>query len=119
MAILKKNEIHTVTITGYSSDGSGVARIDGLVVFVKGALEGEECRIRLLKVLKNIAYAKIEEIIKPSEHRIAPACPVFGKCGGCDFMHMDYEEELKFKLKKVSDAVSRIGVTATPVAKLH
>lgn len=119
MAILKKNEIHTVTITGYSSDGSGVARIDGLVVFVKGALEGEECRIKLLKVLKNIAYAKIEEMIKPSEHRIAPACPVFGKCGGCDFMHMDYEEELKFKLKKVSDAVSRIGGTATPVAKIH
>ena len=119
MAILKKNEVHTVTITGYSSDGSGVTRIDGLVVFVKGALEGETCRVKLLKVLKNIAYAKIEEIIEPSEHRIAPVCPVFGKCGGCDFMHMDYEEELKFKQKKVSDAVSRLGGTETPVEKIH
>lgn len=119
MENLKKNEIFTVTIDGYSSDGSGVARIDGFVVFVKGALKGEVCRIKLLKVLKNIAYAKIEEIVEPSRHRLSPSCPVFGKCGGCDFLHMDYEEELSLKLGKVSDAIHRLGGADIPVDTIH
>ncbi len=80
-----------------------------MAVFVKGAVRGELCRIKLLKVLKNAAFARIEEILEPSEHRRQPDCPYFGRCGGCDFRHMDYAEELKLKKQRVDDALSRIG----------
>lgn len=72
-------------------------------------MRGELCRIKLLKVMKNAAFARIEELIEPSERRRAPDCPYFGRCGGCDFRHMDYAEELELKKQRVDDALSRIG----------
>ncbi|MCL2401800.1 MAG: 23S rRNA (uracil(1939)-C(5))-methyltransferase RlmD, partial [Oscillospiraceae bacterium] len=109
MPELAKNSEHVVTIEGYNSSGSGVARLDGLVVFVKGALRGEILKIHILKITKGAAFAKIVDVITPSPHRIAPACPNFGKCGGCDFMHMDYAEELALKRQRVEDSLKRIG----------
>ena len=109
MGELLKNSVHIVKIERYSAEGLGVARIAGQVVFVKGAIRGEECKVKILKAGKKMAYAKIEEIITPSEHRVDPLCPVFGKCGGCDLMHMDYEEELYFKRQRVTDALKRLG----------
>ena len=67
-----KNQEYTVTVEGYSGEGAGVARIDGFVVFVSGALRGEVCRILILKVLKSAAFAKVLEVLAPSPHRIAP-----------------------------------------------
>ena len=107
--MLKKNEIYDVTIDGYSSEGMGVARIDGQVVFVHRAVKGERCRVQILKALKNIAYARVLELIEPSAHRMEPDCPHFGRCGGCDLRHIDYEEELSFKRARVQDALTRIG----------
>ena len=66
MPDIKKNERHTVPIGGYTSGGDGVAQIDGHVVFVKGALHGEICEIKILKVTKKLSYAKIEKILTPS-----------------------------------------------------
>jgi 23S rRNA (uracil1939-C5)-methyltransferase len=66
MSDVKKNECHTVTIGGYTAGGDGVAQIDGHVVFVKGALRGETCEIKILKVTKNLSYAKIEKILTAS-----------------------------------------------------
>lgn len=109
MRELLKNDVCTVTVEGYASDGSGVARIDGRVVFVKGGIMGETCAIKILKVTKNVAYAKVEETPVPSEHRVSPACPVFGKCGGCDLLHMDYHEELAMKKQRADDALIRLG----------
>jgi len=119
MDTLLKNSYHTVRIEGYSADGSGVARIGGRVVFIKGAISGELCEVKILKVLKNLAYAKIERIIESSENRTAPVCPNFGKCGGCDFLHMSYEEELSFKKRRVEDAFSRIGGLNLPLSAVH
>ena len=116
--MLTKNTLHTVKITGYTSDGEGIARIDGQVVFVKHAIEGETCEIRILRQAKNIAWAKIEHILTPSPHRLDPACPAFGPCGGCDFLHMRYEEELRLKQQRVSDALTRVGgitVSVSPI----
>ena len=109
MTELVKNDIYTARIEGYSSEGSGVARIGGRAVFVKGALAGEECRIRILKAGKNAVYGKIEELLSPSPERMVPACPVFSACGGCSLQHMTYEEELRFKRRRVDDAFDRIG----------
>ena len=109
MDILKKNQILRVTIDAYSSDVSGVCRVNGLAVFVPGTIVGEEWEIRILKVQANCAYARGERLLLPSPERVDPVCPGFGKCGGCDCRHMRYEEELRFKLTKVNDALQRIG----------
>ena len=109
MAEFKKNEIHEAVVTGYSSEGAGVCRIDGRAVFVKGALVGEKIEVRILKATKTAVYGKIENIITPSESRCEPACTTFRKCGGCATMHMTYEEELRFKKEKVDAAIKRIG----------
>ena len=109
MDILKKNQILRVTIDAYSSDGSGICRVNGLAVFVPGTIVGEKWEIRILKVQANYAYARGEQLLLPSPSRVDPACPAYGKCGGCDCRHMSYGEELRFKLTKVNDALRRIG----------
>jgi len=109
MAGLEKNQLHTVTIEGYSSEGMGIARIDGQVVFVHGAVRGEVCTIRILKVLKQVAFGRVEEVLEASKGRQAPDCPHYPACGGCDFRHLTYEEELLAKRQRVEDALRRIG----------
>jgi 23S rRNA (uracil1939-C5)-methyltransferase len=111
----KKNTVLTVTIEGYTSGGEGVARVDGRAVFVKGALLGEMCQVKVLKDAKNIVYAKLEKVLTPSQERVAPACANFGKCGGCDLLHMTYREELRFKKQRVEDALRRIGGLEVPL----
>jgi len=106
---LQKNQQHTVTIEAYSSEGLGIARIDGQVVFVHGGVRGETCVIHIVKVLKNIAFARVAEFLTPSPVRIAPDCPHYAACGGCQLRHITYEEELEAKRQKVEDALRRIG----------
>ena len=106
---LAKNQEHTVTIEGYGEGGMGVARIDGRVVFVHGALRGEKCRVLILKTLKSVAFAKVLEVIKPSGARVESDCPYFPRCGGCTYRHMDYAEELALKRRRVQDNLARIG----------
>ena len=94
MAAVEKNNIYTARIEGYSSEGLGIARIDGQVVFVHGAVRGELCRVLVMKVLKNAAFGKVTELLEPSPERREPDCPYYGRCGGCDFRHLSYREEL-------------------------
>ena len=119
MTELKKNMIIPVEIEGYTSEGYGVAKPNGHVVFIKGALQGEICQIKILKAGKNVSYGKIESIIHPSPHRVEPSCPSFGKCGGCSLLHMDYNEELGYKKQVVENALLRIGKTDIPVSAIH
>jgi len=109
MNTLMKNQIHTVTIDGYTSEAYGVCRIDGRAVFVPRALAGEIWRIRIVKVTETAVYARGEELLSASPARRDPACPYFGKCGGCDTWHMSYDEELRFKLERVNNALTHIG----------
>ena len=109
MNTLKKNQIHTVTIDGYTSEAYGVCRLEGRAVFVPRALKGETWRIRIVKVTDTVVYARGEELLVSSPARRDPACPYFGKCGGCDAWHMSYDEELRFKLERVNNALTRIG----------
>ena len=80
--MLRKNDIYPVTITGYNADGLGVCRVDGQVVFVAGALDGEKLDVRIVKVQARHAYGRIERLIEASPHRIEPDCPELEKCGG-------------------------------------
>ena len=115
---LAKNQEHTVTIEGYGEGGMGVARIDGRVVFVHGALRGEKCRVLILKTLKSVAFAKVLEVIEPSSERITPDCPYFPRCGGCTYRHIRYEEELRLKKQRVQDNLSRIGGSDVTVEEI-
>ncbi|MDY4953973.1 MAG: 23S rRNA (uracil(1939)-C(5))-methyltransferase RlmD, partial [Candidatus Onthomonas sp.] len=109
MPKLEKNSVHTVTIDSYSSTGQGIARLDGMAVFVRGALRGERCRISLMKVGKTCAWARVLDVLTPSPARIVPDCPYYPTCGGCAMRHMTYEEELECKRQRVNDALQRIG----------
>ena len=106
---LQKNKIYRAEIVDYTADGSGVARIDGMAVFVPRAAVGDQCDIRIVKVNRNMAFGRLERCIIPSRDRIEPACPVAEKCGGCCFQHISYEAELRAKEKKVADALRRLG----------
>ena len=115
---LAKNQEHTVTIEGYGEGGMGVARIDGRVVFVHGALRGEKCRVLILKTLKSVAFAKVLEVLEPSSERIESDCPYFPRCGGCTYRHIRYEEELRLKKQRVQDNLSRIGGSDVTVEEI-
>ena len=109
MDTLKKNEIYTAEIDGFTSEALGVAHIASRAVFVRGALPGETWRIRIVKVTKSVCYGRGEELLSPVPERRAPECPVYGRCGGCACMHMSYAAELEFKRRKVDDALRRVG----------
>ena len=109
MAGLAKNQLHTVEITGYTAEGLGVARIGGQVVFVHGGVRGESCTVQLLKVQKQVAFARVRQVLTPAPGRQAPDCPHYPACGGCAFRHVTYEEELEAKRQRVEDALRRIG----------
>lgn len=109
-AASKKNDIVTVTVDSLGINGEGVARLDsGMAVFVTGALKGETVRIKLILVKKNFAIGKLIEVITPSQDRVAPKCPVFGKCGGCALQHLKYESQTGYKSEYVKDTLARVG----------
>lgn len=107
--MMKKNEIYTARVDGFTSEGLGVCHIDGCAVFVPNCVEGEVCTIRIEAVGKHNAFGKITEILERSPHRVNRKCPHAKQCGGCAFWHMDYEAELRLKQQRVVDALSRIG----------
>ncbi len=115
---MQKNQQYTAVITGYTAEGLGVARLDGRVAFVHGGVRGETCVVRILKVLKNAAFARVEEILERSPSRLEPDCPHYPACGGCDFRHISYAEELDAKRQRVEDALRRIGGTEIPVEEI-
>ena len=115
MEQLAKNQLHTAEITGYTSDGAGVCHVAGRAVFVKGALVGETWQVRILKVTANAVYGKAEQCLSPAPARTEPPCPVYRTCGGCSLQHMDYDEQLRMKLQRVNDALTRIGGVSAPV----
>ncbi len=106
---IKKNDIITLNIHSIASDGNGVGNYNGMVVFVAFSAPEDELSVRIVKVSKNHAFGIIDKIIKPSPHRIQPHCDIFGKCGGCAFAHLTYEQELLQKQNFVKDAFERIG----------
>lgn len=111
---LEKNSLHPAEITGYASDGMGICRIDGQVVFVERGVRGDLCTVRIVKALKNKAYGRIERLLEPSPHRMENDCPAYPRCGGCDFRHMTYEEELYYKRRRVQDALERLAGVPWP-----
>ena len=107
--MLTKNQIYEAVITDYTSEGQGVAHIEGCAVFIPNAIAGERLTVRIEKAQKTWATGKIVEILERSPHRVNRECPVAKLCGGCDFWHMDYEEESRLKAERVRNCLNRIG----------
>ncbi len=107
--IPKKNELVTIEITDMGSGGEGIGRADGFTLFVKGAVVGDVIEAKVLKAKKTYGYAKIERILRPSEYRVEPICPVAGRCGGCQLQSMSYSSQLAWKERKVKGCLERIG----------
>ena len=107
--MLIKNQIYEAVISDYTSEGQGVAKIEGCAVFVPNAICGEKCTVRIEKVGKTWASGKIVELLERSPHRVNRECPVAKLCGGCDFWHMDYEEESRLKAERVRQCLNRMG----------
>ena len=116
---LETGSCYPAHIQGYASDGTGVARVDGMVVFVHGAVAGEDADICIEHVGHNAAWAHLATLRTPSPARQVPDCPHYGQCGGCQFRHMTYEEELQAKRQRVEDALHRLGGLDLPVSAIH
>lgn len=106
---LKKNDKIELYIDSVTSEGSGVGRYDNMAVFVRGTVPQDKINAHIIKTSKNYAIGIIDEILEPSPERIESDCDVSDKCGGCSFRNMTYEEELKYKKRRIDDAVKRIG----------
>ena len=107
--MLTKNQIYETTVTDYTAEGQGVAHIEGCAVFIPNAIAGERILVRIEKAQKTWAAGKIVEILEKSPHRVNRECPVAKLCGGCDFWHMDYEEESRLKAERVRNNLNRMG----------
>lgn len=96
-----------IEITSLDHNGRGIGKLNNKIVFVENALPGEIVDITILKEKKKYIEARVNNFIKKSEKRIESACPYFGKCGGCDLLHLSYEDTLKFKEDKIKNIVNR------------
>lgn len=99
----------TVQITGMAHGGYGVGRIEGQVCFVEYALPGDVVAVDVVRRSKGVLWAVIAEIVESSPHRIAPPCPVFGRCGGCQWLSFEYPAQAEWKCQIVRDCFQRIG----------
>lgn len=107
--MIKKNDEFYLEITGYTSEGGGVGKKDGMTVFVENTAKGDTVLCHVIKAKKTYAVGKAFEIKKKSTDRISPDCEVFSSCGGCSFCHIKYEAELTLKEEKVKAAFERIA----------
>lgn len=99
-------ELH---IEKMASEGQGIAKYNGMTIFVEKAIVGETVLAKITKVKKDYAAADTMQVMKASPYRVKPLCPVYDMCGGCQLQHMSYEGELIFKKNKIEDALKRIG----------
>lgn len=96
-----------VSIEKLAFGGSGVGRIDGKVCFVPYSCPGDELLVRITAEKRSYLNASIIDIIIPSSRRVTPSCPLFGRCGGCDWQHVDYDCQLEAKRSILADALWR------------
>lgn len=101
-------------ITSMASDGSGIARLEGMVVFVEFGVPGDIVDVQITKKKSGFRKGRILQTHQLSEKRTEPLCQHFGTCGGCSWQHISYQEQLKFKHQQVIDALQRIGKIELP-----
>lgn len=106
--------IDQLDITGISSEGKGVGRCNGQVVFVKETVPGDIVRAKVVGKKKKFLEAYAEEILQPANDRVEPFCEHFALCGGCKWQHMTYEAQLRFKQEHVAENLRKISGLTLP-----
>jgi len=109
------DERYEMEIVDLSTQGEGIGKVEGLAIFVPGAIPGETVKVRIAEHKKSIARGIVEKIITPSPYRIKPFCKYEGNCGGCGLQSIRYDGQLIIKKKWVKDRLSRIGGIEDPV----
>lgn len=110
----RKGDIIELKIERMAHGGQGVARLDGFVVFVKGAVPGDTARVLITRKKKDYAEARLIGVLDPSSDRVDPPCPYFGHCGGCQWQQVNYPRQLEYKKALVQEAMARIGGLSGP-----
>ncbi len=100
---------HEADITGLAKGGDGICRVDGEVCFVPYALPGDRVLVEVEGKSRGALRGSILEVLEPSVDRSQPTCGVFGRCGGCTWLHFDYPAQAEWKRRIVRDCFSRIG----------
>ena len=114
---LKLADKISLTIHDLAFGGEGVGRVDDFVVFVPFVITGETVEVEITEVKKNFARAKLLRVVTPSPERVAPECRYFGACGGCQYQHIGYAAQLRFKHKQIADLFERVGkISAEKIA---
>jgi len=106
---LKRGDELTLHLESAAFEGKNIARVNGLVAFVKGGVPGDDVRVRVTRTKKSFIEADVLEVIAPSPIRVQPRCRYAGTCGGCKWQEVDYQAQLDFKRQHVIDALERIG----------
>jgi 23S rRNA (uracil1939-C5)-methyltransferase len=115
MTKIKKNfPLAGLEVIDISSEGKAVAKHEGMVVFIDGAVPGDVVDVIVHRKKSAFAEARVEKIIQPSPFRKDASCEHFGVCGGCKWQHLEYNKQLEFKAKTVLDAFTRIGKLEFP-----
>ncbi len=110
----KTQLVVTLELTGMAPTGEAIGRHEGLIVFVPFGLPGERVHVRLVTQKRSFARGEIVERLTAALERVAPVCPYFGICGGCDWQHITYSEQLRFKTAAVAEQFTRIGKLTKP-----
>ena len=109
----------TVELTTMAHGGDALGRHQGKVIFVPYAIPGEVVRAEITDDREHYAFARLVEVLEPSVHRVPPPCPYFGhgQCGGCQWQHIEYEAQLRFKAAVLTDQLERIGDADAPTVQ--
>ncbi len=108
-----KKFLNNITVSDIAEGGKGLGRSDEMVIFIESAIPGDVVDVEIMRRQKKYYEGRVREIIKPSDFRTEPFCQHFGPCGGCKWQHMDYQSQLTFKQKSVTDALQRLAKADT------
>jgi 23S rRNA (uracil1939-C5)-methyltransferase len=106
--------LEDLVVSDYAAEGKALARVDGKVIFIEGAVPGDVVDVQLIKNKKDWAEGKVLAFRSLSSERTTPFCPHFGTCGGCKWQMLPYERQLQYKEKEVKDNLTRLGKIDLP-----
>ena len=119
---MKTGEMLRVTALDYDTNGYGVAKTEGFVIFVRGLMIGEEAEVQVLNSRRNYAYAKVRRLITFGSQRVTPRCPIASACGGCQIQHFSIQEQAKYKQTMLENLIrhtAKTDVVPLPIIQME
>ena len=107
---LKKGQQIDLEITDIAFGGKGLARVEGMAVFVEQAVPQDRVRAQIVKKKKNWAQARVLELLEASPQRVPERCPYSGVCGGCTWQFLGYPHQIAYKQRHVSESLEHLAL---------